>query len=112
MDFDQSRRVAMATWLTLGPRDDEAFDYLQGNLCSVKTGVAIEQFDVQNEVESDFIWILADRLQAILMEYRQEFVVPCPLHPTLHPLTSQAVAGRPSWVCPSTEQVIRSILEG
>jgi hypothetical protein len=75
-----------------------------------ETGVAIEQFDVQNEVESEFTWILADRLQAILMEYRQEFVLPCPLHPTRHPLTSQAINGQASWVCPSPEQVVRPIL--
>ena len=48
--------------------------------------------------------ILADRIQTIAMEGRQQMVPACPLHPAAHPLLSDVVNGAAAWVYPSAKR--------
>jgi hypothetical protein len=53
-----------------------------GTVTVTTEDTAMESFSMDlTDEPAVFAWKLADRLQTILMESRQRFVPPCPLHP-------------------------------
>ena len=71
-------------------------------------GAGTEGFDMDPDLPfGELVSELADRLQAIIMEERQQMIPDCPLHPAAHPLRSDVVGGAAAWVCPSAKRVVR-----
>jgi len=105
--------IARQVWQEFSPREDEdlAFDenFRDGlGLITVTSGDSVEAFDVDpDEPLGSMAAYVADRIQTIIMEARQQVVPDCPLHPAAHPLDSSVVDGSAAWVCPSTRRPVR-----
>jgi hypothetical protein len=100
--------AAQQVWQEFSPRDGEDLAFGADNIIEVTIGGGTEGFDLDpdrpfGELVSD----LADRLQTIVMEDRQQMIPDCPLHPAAHPLASEVIGSAAAWVCPSTKRVIR-----
>lgn len=68
----------------------------------------LEGFDIDPDLPAgELAAHLADRIQTIVMESRQQMVPDCPLHPAAHPLQSAVVNGAAAWVCPWTNGLVR-----
>src|SRR6478672_7153114 len=88
--------VARQVWQEFSPREDEelAFDenFRDGGLITVTVGGSGESFDVHPDEPLGWLAAyIADKIQTIIMEERQQVVPDCPLHPTAHPLDSREV---------------------
>ena len=99
-------------WQEFSPREDEelAFDenFRDHGLITVTIGDSGEAFDADPDEPLGFLAAyLADRIQTIVMEERQQMVPECPLHPAAHPLDSRVIDGSAAWVCPSTKRLVR-----
>jgi hypothetical protein len=105
--------VARQVWQEFSPREDEALafeDFRDGlGLITVTIGESGgEAFDADpDEPLGTLAAYLADRMQTVIMEERQQMVPECPLHPTAHPLDSTVVDGSAAWTCPSTRRPVR-----
>ena len=104
--------IAQQVWQEFSPREDEkvAFheDFRDNGLIMVTTGDSAEGFDMDPDRPfGSLVSALADRMQTIIMETRQQMVPDCPLHPAAHPLESDVVDGAAAWLCPSTRRLVR-----
>jgi hypothetical protein len=101
--------IARQVWQEFSPRDGEELACRDGGIFEVTImGSGTEGFNIDPDVPLDsFVSALADRLQTIVMEGRQQMVPDCPLHPAAHPLQSDVVDGAAAWVCPSTGRLVR-----
>jgi hypothetical protein len=81
------------------------------DMFAVTVGSAVETFSVDTDLAAEeLVALLADRLQAILMEGRREMTPACPLHAGAHPLVSSVADGRAVWMCPSGNAVLGTII--
>jgi hypothetical protein len=104
--------VARLIWQEFSPREDEelAFhkDFRDRVLITVTVGGSTEGFDIDPDCPFGALAsALADRIQAIIMEARQQMVPGCPFHPAAHPLESNVADGAAAWVCPSNKRLVR-----
>lgn len=100
--------IARQVWQEFSPRDDEQLAFRDDGIILVTTGDGIEGFDIDSDrPASELAAYLADRIQGILMEDRQQMVPDCPLHPAAHPLLSDVVNGAAAWVCPRSKDLVR-----
>jgi hypothetical protein len=105
---NKARSVARQVWQEFAPHDDESLTFRDGNLVEVTAAGAREEFDVDpDDPVSRAASYIADRIQIILIEARQEIVPDCPVHPGAHPLQSDVVNDAAAWVCPATGDVVR-----
>lgn len=103
--------LARAVWESLRPRSDEHLREAENDMYTVSVGGAQETFDIDGSADpKEFVVALADRIQTVLMEERQELTPPCPRHPGAHPLTA-AVIGEAVWTCPADQTPVRPIIE-
>jgi glycine/D-amino acid oxidase-like deaminating enzyme len=105
---DELKSIARQVWQEFSPRDGEelAFRYDGGIMVTVSDST--EGFDIDpDQPAGEFASHLADRIQTIVMEERQQMVPDCPLHPTAHPLQSDVIDGAAAWVCPWTTCLVR-----
>lgn len=99
-----------SVWESFHPRPNEELSEVGPDLYVVTIGSVEEAFSIDGSQDPQaFIAALADRVQTVLMEDRQEMTPPCPLHPGDHPLTA-AVIGEAVWVCPVEETPVRPIV--
>jgi hypothetical protein len=104
--------IAQQVWQEFSPREDEevAFheDFRDNGLIMLTIGDSAEGFNTAPETPfGSLVSALADRMQTIIMETRQQMVPDCPLHPAAHPLESDVVDGAAAWLCPSTKRLVR-----
>ena len=106
--------VARQVWQEFSPREGEELAFREdsryGYLVTVTIGSSGEEFDVEpgpGQSLGELASYLADRIQTIIMEERQQVVPDCPLHPAAHPLESRVVDDMAAWVCPSTKRPVR-----
>jgi hypothetical protein len=102
------RDIAEQVWQEFSPHDDEALACRDDGIIEVTAGGSVEGFNIDPDQPLGLLASqLADRIQTIIMEERQQMVPDCPLHPGSHPLQSDVVNGIAAWVCPQTNSVIR-----
>jgi hypothetical protein len=104
--------IVQQVWQEFSPREDEkaAFqeDFRDNGLIMVTIGDSAEGFDMDPDRPfGSLVPALADRMQTIIMEARQQMAPDCPLHPAAHPLESDVVDGAAAWLCPSTKRLAR-----
>jgi hypothetical protein len=100
--------VARQVWQEFSPRDGEELACRDDGIIEVTVQGELEGFGIDPDVPFGlFVSILADRIQTIVMEGRQQMVPACPLHPAAHPLQSDVVNGAAAWVCPSVKRLVR-----
>lgn len=100
--MDKAGSVARQVWQEFSPRDGEGLACRDDGIIEVTVQGELEGFGIDPDVPFGlFVSILADRIQTIVMEGRQQMVPACPLHPDAHPLQSDVVNGAAAWVCPS-----------
>jgi hypothetical protein len=106
--------VARQVWQEFSPREGEELAFREdsryGYLITVTTGRSSEEFDIGPDPDrslSSLVHYLANRMQTIIMEERQQMIPDCPLHPAAHPLESNVVDDMAAWVCPSTKRPVR-----
>jgi hypothetical protein len=104
--------IVQQVWQEFSPRGDEkaAFheDFRDNGLIMVTIGDSAEGFDIDPDRPfGSLVSALADRMQTIIMEARQQMVPDCPLHPAAHPLESDVVDSAAAWLCPSTKRLAR-----
>jgi hypothetical protein len=100
--------AARQVWQEFSPRDGEDLAFGANNIIEVTIGGGTEGFDMDPDRPfGELVSALADRLQTIIMEDRQQMIPDCPLHPAAHPLESHVVGGAAAWVCPPTKRVVR-----
>lgn len=107
--------LARSVWESFHPRPGEHFcesgEGRHDDRYTVGVGAAEETFEVDPYRDMHgFVAALADRIQTVLMEERQEMTPPCPRHPGAHPLSATVVSGA-VWVCPADETPVRAILD-
>lgn len=106
--------VARQVWQEFSPREGEELAFREdsryGYLITVTIGRSSEEFDIDPDPDrslSSLVSYLANRMQTIIMEERQQMVPDCPLHPAAHPLEINVVDDMAAWVCPSTKRPVR-----
>lgn len=109
--IDKAAGIARQVWQEFSPRDGEELACRDDGTFEVTIrGEGTEGFDIApDQPTGSFAAALADRLQAIFMEIRQQMVPGCPIHPGAHPLHSDVVNGAAAWACPSTQHPVRFI---
>jgi hypothetical protein len=106
---EEAESVARQVWQEFAPRDGEELACRDG-LFWVTIMDSVEGFDFNIDPDEPFgsiVCALANKMQGIVMEGRQQMVPDCSLHPAEHPLNSDLVDGAAAWVCPSTERLVR-----
>jgi len=106
---EKAASIARQVWQEFSPHDGEELTCRDDGIFEVTiTDSGTEGFNIDPDVPfGSFVSALADRIQTIVMEGRQQMVPDCPLHPAAHPLQSDVVAGATVWVCPWTERLVR-----
>lgn len=100
--------VAWQVWQEFSPRDGEQLTCRADSIIEVTIDHDLEGFDIDADVPFGlYVAIMADRIQTIVMEGRQQMVPDCPLHPAAHPLQSDVINGAAAWVCPWTKSLVR-----
>jgi hypothetical protein len=100
--------IARQVWQEFSPRDNEHLTCRDDGIIEVTTGGPTEGFNIDPDLPPAVLASrLADRIQTIVMEGRQQMVPDCPLHPAEHPLQSDVVNGAAAWVCPRTKSIVR-----
>lgn len=106
----QVASIARQVWQEFSPRDDEQLAIRDDGIILVTTGNSAEGFDIDpDDPVGVMAAYLADRIQTIVMEERQQMVPDCPRHPAAHPLQSDVVNGAAAWVCPQTMSLVRNM---
>jgi hypothetical protein len=108
---EKAEGVARQVWQEFSPHDGEELTYRDA-LFWVTIAGSGEGFDFYIDPDESFgdqVSALADKLQSIVMEGRQQMVPDCPLHHGAHPMDSEVVDGAAAWVCPSTRRLVRYI---
>jgi hypothetical protein len=106
--MNKAGSVARQVWQEFSPRDGEELACGDDGIIWVTIGGGSEGFNIDSDQPvGSFASDLADRIQTIVMEDRQQMVPDCPLHPAEHPLQSDVVDGSAAWVCPSTKRLVR-----
>lgn len=107
------RSVARQIWQEFSPRSDEDLACRDDGIIEVTAGGSTEGFNIDpDQPLGSFASDLADRIQTIVMEGRQQMVPDCPLHPAAHPLQSRVVNGAAAWICPSANSLVRYMRAG
>jgi hypothetical protein len=100
--------VARQVWQEFSPLEGEELAFRDDGLITVIVRDSTEEFDIDPDRPfGSLVSALADRIQTIIMESRQQMVPDCPLHPAAHPLESDVIDGAAAWVCPSTKRLVR-----
>jgi hypothetical protein len=100
--------VARRVWQEFSPQAGEELACGEDGMVEVTVDGELEGFDIDPGLPVNvLVSHLADRIQTIVMESRQQMVPDCPLHPAAHPLESEVVDGAAAWVCPSSKRVVR-----
>jgi hypothetical protein len=103
--------IAVQVWQEFAPRDDEDLACHDDGIIEVTVAGATEGFNIdQDQPLGPLASQLADRIQTIVIEGRQEMVPDCPVHPGAHPLQSNVVNGAAAWVCPKSDNLIRYMM--
>ena len=115
--MQEAESVARQVWQEFSPRDGEELAWRDGLFWVTVDMGSREGFDFGIDPAEPFgsvVSALANKLQSIIMEGRQQMVPACPLHPAAHPLESDTVDGAAAWVCPSTKRLVRylSVIAG
>ena len=103
------KSIARQVWQEFSPRSGDELAFRDGGIIEVTIdGGGLEGFDIDPDDPAGVLAAcLADRIQTIVMEERQQMVPDCPLHPAAHPLQSDVVNGAAAWVCPWTKSLVR-----
>ena len=102
------KAIARQVWQEFSPRDGEELVWHDDGIIEVTVEGELEGFDIDTDLPGSALATrLADRIQTIVMEGRQQMVPDCPLHPSAHPLQSDVVEGAAAWVCPWTRGLVR-----
>ena len=100
--------VARQVWQEFSPRDGEGLACRDDGIIEVTIDGVLEGFNIDPDLPLGlYVSIMADRMQTVVMEGRQQMVPDCPLHPAMHPLESDVVNGSAAWVCPWTKSLVR-----
>jgi hypothetical protein len=101
--------VARQVWQEFSPRDGEVLACRDDGIFEVTIGGGgLEGFGIDPDVPFGlYVSIMADRVQTVVMEGRQQMVPDCPLHPAAHPLQRGVVNGAAAWVWPWTKSLVR-----
>ena len=106
--MNEAGSVAPQVWQEFSPRDGEGLAVRDDGLIEVTTDTEIEGFDIDPDRPFGlYVSIMADRIQTVVMESRQQMVPSCPLHPAAHPLQANVVDGAAAWICPWTKSLVR-----
>ena len=105
---NKAGNVAPQVWREISPRDGEKLAVRADDIIEVTIDTGLEGFDIDPDRPfGKYVAVMADRIQAIVMESRQQMVPDCPLHPAAHPLQSDVVNDMAAWVCPRTKSLVR-----
>ena len=100
--------IARQVWQEFSPHDGEELAFRDDGIIEVTVKDSTEGFDIDRDLPVSVLASdLADRIQTIVMEGRQQMVPDCPLHPATHPLQSGVVNGAAAWMCPRTKNLVR-----
>jgi len=103
--------VATQVWQEFAPRGDEDLTCRDDGIIEVTIAGSAEGFNIEpDQPLGPLASQLADRIQTIVIEGRQEMVPGCPLHPGAHPLASSVVDGAAAWSCPTDNGLIRYMM--
>lgn len=112
--YDQNMRlgdIAVQVWREFTPRGDEGLVYREDGIIEVTIAGSSEGFDIDpDQPPGQLAASLADRIQTVVMEGRQEMTPDCPLHPGAHPLEASVVNDAAAWVCPKGNTFIRYMM--
>jgi hypothetical protein len=105
---NKAATVAPQVWQEFSPRDGEKLAVLDDDIIEITDDTGLEGFDIDPDVPFGlYVSIMANRIQTVVMEGRQQMVPDCPLHPAAHPLQSDVVDGAAAWTCPWTKSLVR-----
>jgi hypothetical protein len=100
--------IAPQVWQEFAPLDGDELVCSDDGIIKVTVEGEIAGFDIDPDRPfSLYVAVMADRIQGIVMESRQQMVPDCPLHPAAHPLKSDVVNDAAAWTCPQTKSLIR-----
>jgi hypothetical protein len=100
--------VARQVWQEFSPRDGEKLTCRDDDIIEITAGTGLEGFNIDPDVPFGlYVSIMADRIQAVVMEGRQQMAPDCPLHPAAHPRDSDVVNDATAWTCPWTKSLVR-----
>ena len=94
--MNEAGSVAPQVWQEFSPLDGEELAVRADGIIEVTTDTGLEGFDIDPDVPfGKYVAIMADRIQTVVMESRQQMVPDCPLHPAAHPLQSDVGNDKP-----------------
>jgi hypothetical protein len=105
---NKAESVARQVWQEFSPRDGEELASRDDGILEVTIYGVLEGFGIDPDAPFGlYVSIMADRIQTVVMEGRQQMAPDCPLHPGAHPLHGGVVNGAAAWLCPSTNSLVR-----
>jgi hypothetical protein len=106
--MNEAGSVAPQVWQEFSPRDGEQLAVRDDGMIEITDDTGLEGFGIDTDVPfCQYVASMADRIQDVVMESRQQMVPGCPLHPGAHPLQSDVINGAAAWVCPWTKSLVR-----